>query len=73
MERNNLKGGNSSDTGAPIESGKAVETGVRSGTWTYMVTQPIALGTHVFIEVKGVDHAGNEAQLSENSTVGMDD
>ena len=61
-----------SQEGTPIESGKAVETGVHSGKWTYTATQPVARGTDVFIEVKGVDHAGNQAQLTENPTVGMD-
>jgi hypothetical protein len=59
--------------GTPIEQGKAVENGVRSGKWIYTATAPVALGTDVFIEVNGVDHAGNEAQLSENPTVGMND
>jgi hypothetical protein len=26
----------------------------------------------VFIEVKGVDHAGNETKITENPTVGLD-
>ena len=59
--------------GTPIEQGTAVENGVRSGIWIYTATVLVALGTVVFIEVKGVDHAGNEAQRSENPTVGMKD
>ncbi len=58
--------------GTPIEQGQAVEDGVRSGIWNYTVTQPVALGTDVFIEIKGVDHAGNKGQYSENPTVGVD-
>jgi hypothetical protein len=57
--------------GTPIESGKAVEKGVRSGEWIYTATKPVAIGTDVFIEVKGVDHAGNKTQISENPRVGM--
>ena len=37
--------------GTPMEGGKAVEIGVRSGTWTYTLTQPIAEGTVIFIEI----------------------
>ncbi len=59
--------------GTPIESGQAVETGVGSGKWTYTTTQTVALGTDVFIEVKGCDHAGNEIKKTENPAVGMDE
>jgi hypothetical protein len=58
--------------GTAIESGKAVEIGVRSGEWTYTATRQVAQGTDIFIEVKGVDHAGNKVQLTENPTVGME-
>jgi hypothetical protein len=58
--------------GTPIESGKAVEIGVRSGEWTYTAAQQVAPGTDVFIELKGIDHAGNKAQITENLTVGVD-
>jgi len=58
--------------GTPIESGKAVETGVRSGKWIYTATAHVALGSDIFIEVNGVDHAGNETKLAENRTVGED-
>jgi len=58
--------------GTPIESGKAVEEAARSGKWIYTATKPVALGSDVFIEVKGVDHAGNEAKITENPTVGLD-
>jgi len=56
----------------PIESGKAVENGVRSGEWTCTATKQVALGTDIFIEVMGVDHAGNQAKITENRSVGMD-
>ena len=56
--------------GTPIESGQAVEKGERSGKWLYTATKQVALGTDIFVEVKGVDHAGNEAQITENLTVG---
>jgi len=58
--------------GTPIEQGQAIEDGVRSGKWIYTATRPVALGTDVFIEVKGVDHTGAKTQLSENPTVGVD-
>ena len=59
--------------GTPIEHGKAVEIGERSGKWTYTATAQVALGSDVFIEVEGVDHAGNEARITENPTVGVED
>lgn len=63
----------SAQDGTLIEQGKATEDGVRSGKWIYLATQTVALGADIFIEVKGVDHAGNEAQLTENPTVGADE
>ena len=59
--------------GPPIESGKALETGAGTGKWTYTATAQVALGSDIFIEVKGADHAGNETQMTENPTVGVDD
>jgi hypothetical protein len=59
--------------GTPIEQGKAVETGTGSGKWTYTATASVALGSDIFIEVKGIDHAGNEAEITENPTVGEED
>ena len=59
--------------GTPIESGQAVEEEFRSGKWTYTATRQVGLGTDVFIEVKGVDHAGNQAQLTENLIVVVDE
>jgi hypothetical protein len=56
--------------GTPIESDQAVEEGECSGKWIYTTTKPVVPGTDVFIEVKGVDHAGNEAQITVNLTVG---
>jgi len=53
----------------PIEGGGAFEDGVRSGTWIYTATRQVAFGTEIFIEVLGVDHAGNQAQLSESTIV----
>jgi|SRR6185295_5641207 len=58
--------------GTPIESGEAVEEGDRSGKWLYTATAQVALGSDVFIEVKGADHAGNKVQITENPTVGED-
>jgi hypothetical protein len=59
--------------GTPIERGKAVETGVGSGKWNYTATRQVALGTDIFIEVVGVDHAGNQAKITENPTVEVDE
>jgi hypothetical protein len=59
--------------GTPIESGQAVEEGVSSGKWLYTATKPVAMGSDVFIEVKGCDHAGNKAQITENPTVGVEE
>ena len=59
--------------GTPIEQGQAIEDGARSGKWIYTATRQVALGTDIFIEVKGFDHAGTKAQLSENPTVGADE
>ena len=59
--------------GTNIESGKAVETGVGSGKWTYTATAQVALGSDIFIKVVGVDHAGTKAQITENPIVGSDE
>jgi len=59
--------------GTHIESGKAVEKGDGSGKWLYTATKAVPLGSDVFIGVKGCDHAGNKAQITENPTVGADE
>jgi len=59
--------------GAPIESGKAVEEGRGSGKWIYTATAPVALGTRIFIEVRGIDHARTKIQISANPVVGEDE
>jgi hypothetical protein len=59
--------------GTPIESGQALEEGERSGKWMYTATKAVALGSDVFIEVEGCDHAGNEVKITENPTVGADE
>jgi hypothetical protein len=59
--------------GAPIENGKALEEGERSGKWIYTAAAQVAIGTDVFIELRGVDHAGNKCQLTENPTVGAEE
>jgi hypothetical protein len=59
--------------GTHIESGQAVEEGERSGKWIYTATAQVALGSGVFLEVKGTDHAGNKAQITENPIVGAED
>jgi hypothetical protein len=58
--------------GTRIEQGKAVEAGTGTGEWTYTTTQPVALGSDIFIEVVGFDHAGTRAQISESPRVGED-
>ena len=59
--------------GTPIEKGKAVEVGVRTGHWVYTATATVALGADIFIKVSGMDHARNEAQITENVIVGAED
>jgi hypothetical protein len=59
-----------SQQGTLIESGSAIETGTGSGMWTYTAKTPVALGTDIFIEANGADHAGNKVKITENPTVG---
>lgn len=59
--------------GTHIERGKAVETGTGTGKWIYTATAQVALGSDIFIEVNGIDHAGNKAKITENPTVGAED
>lgn len=63
----------SAQTGDLIEQGKAIEIGAGSGKWIYTATAQVSVGSDVFIEVVGVDHARNTAFLTENPTVGVDD
>ena len=58
--------------GKRIEQGPASEFGARSGEWIYTVTTAVPLGTDIFVEARGVDHAGNEAVVSANPIVGED-
>ena len=55
--------------GSPIEQGAAVEDGERSGAWIYTATKAVTVGSDIFVELKGADHAGNKAKYSENPTV----
>ena len=59
--------------GTPIEEGQAVESGLRTGKWIYTATAQVTLGTDIFIEIEGIDHAGNETKHTENPRVGEDD
>ena len=59
----------SSSQGTTLEHGDAVETAV-AGKWTYTATKAVALGSDITIEVTGVDHALNPAQLTESVNVG---
>ena len=63
----------STQDGSPIERGKAVEKVVRSGKWLYTATAPVASGSEIYIELRGVDHAQNEAKRAEYATVGAVD
>ena len=63
----------SAQDGTPIEAGAAVEEGIRTGNWIYTATKQVALGSGIFVEIKGADHAGNKAQMTENPTVGLDE
>ena len=59
--------------GTQIEQGPAVEDGVRSGKWIYTATVAVPLGADIFVEARGVDHAGNKTVMSANPTVGTDE
>jgi hypothetical protein len=59
--------------GTQIEGGKAVETYTHSGKWIYTATTAVAVGTDIFIEVVGADHAGTEVKLTESPRVGVDE
>ena len=63
----------SAQDGTPIEAGPAVEEGTGSGKWIYTATATAALGTDIFIEATGTDHASNETTISANPTVGQDE
>ena len=63
----------SAQDGTAIEHGKAVELGTGTGKWNYTATAQVALGADIFIEVEGVDHAGNETKRTENPRVGAVD
>ena len=57
--------------GTRLEQGPAIEDGVRTGDWIYTATVPVPLGTDIFVEARGVDHAGNETVVSANPIVGV--
>ena len=50
----------------PHRTWQSIETATGSGKWIYTATASVAYGSDVFIEVVGVDHAGNETKLTEN-------
>ena len=58
--------------GRQIETGKAVEAGVRTGIWTYTATAVVPLGSDIFIELVGYDYAGQRTQHTESPRVGED-
>ena len=59
--------------GTDIETGQAVETSPRSGKWIYTATQPVALGSDIFIEVVATDYVGKDVKVTENPIVGAED
>jgi len=59
--------------GTELEKGYAVEDGAHTGYWTYTATQPVLLGSDIFIKVVGFDHAGTRAQITESPRVGEDE
>jgi hypothetical protein len=59
--------------GTRIEQGPAVEDGIRSGKWIYTATVAVPLGADIFVEARGVDHAGNKTVVSANPVVGTDE
>lgn len=63
----------SAQDGTLIEAGPAVENGIRTGKWIYTATKQVALGSGIFIEIRGSDHAGTKALMTENPTVGVDE
>jgi hypothetical protein len=58
--------------GTDVEKGMAAVLDAREGFWVYKATQAIPLGTDVFIEVVGLDHAGHRIKMTENPAVGED-
>ena len=57
--------------GTEVEKGQAVE--IATNKWIYAATQPVPLGTELFIEVVGTDHTGRRVKMSENPTVGVEE
>jgi hypothetical protein len=45
---------------------------ISTNKWLYTATQPVPLGTDMFIEVVGTSHTGREVKMSENPTVGVE-
>jgi hypothetical protein len=57
--------------GSNVEKGQAVEFG--SGRWIYAASQPVPLGTDIFIEVTATCHSGKQVKMTENPTVGAEE
>jgi len=57
--------------GTDVEKGQAVE--IATNKWIYTASQPVPLGTELFIEVVGSDHTGKHVKMTENPTVGVED
>lgn len=56
--------------GTDIEKGMATALDAREGFWVYTASKPVPLGTDIFIEVVGLDHAGHRIKMTENPVVG---
>jgi hypothetical protein len=57
--------------GANIECGQAIELGAGSGSWVYIATVPVPIGTDIFVEAEGFDRPGSRAVSSANPIVGV--
>jgi hypothetical protein len=57
--------------GTEVEKGQAAE--IATNKWIYTTTQPVPLGTELFIEVVGTDHTGKRVKMAENPIVGAED
>jgi hypothetical protein len=45
--------------GTDVERGMAAELDAGEGSWIYTATQPVPMGTDIFIELVGLDRAGS--------------
>jgi len=57
--------------GSDVEKGQAVQ--ISAIRWLYTATQPVPVGTDVFIEVTATCHSGKQVKMTENPTVGAEE